>query len=142
MNEYDYEPSFFARLAEQFNEGGWVMYPIGLACLVLPVMAIVLLVLGLAKPRHALAMGGGLVSAVVAVLALAVIARMQGMRGVEEAIVHASPEDRDTIRIAADGELMTPMVWALRGAVFPVIAGFTLLGRGLAQQLGFDAPKG
>jgi hypothetical protein len=142
MSEYEGgEVSFFGRLAEQFNEGGWVMYPVTLACLALPVLATVLLVTGLVKPRHALALGGALVAAVVGMLGLVVIARMQGMRGVEEAIVHASPEDRDTIRMGSEAELAVPMIWALRGAVLPIIAGFTLLGRGLAQQLGFDAPK-
>ena len=132
MNDYD-NPGLFAQLSQSMTEGGFVMWPIAALGCLLPLIAFGLLIVTVVGKKHALLFGALVLMGVGTSVALAAVGQTLAMRSAEAAIVHADPEDRDIIRIAARGEAMAAMTWALGGSVLPTFLGFLLLGLGASR---------
>ncbi len=133
MND-DSEQGVFEQLAQSFTDGGWFMYPItALGCL-LPLLAIAFVVAAaISKTNRALPLA-------IALLVLSVLPPALGSMGarsarvqVEAALVNVNDADRDTIRAAAESEMMNLTIWGLSSALIPSLVGCVLLGMGLGR---------
>lgn len=131
----DYEPSLAGNLAQGFAEGGWAMYPLTFLLCVLPLVALVLLMVGLVSKKNlALPLGVGLLIAAFVPPAVGLAAMALGRASAEEAIALASPEDQATIRMAAEGELLVLSTTGTSAALCPGFIGCVLIGLGLARR--------
>lgn len=140
MNEYDYDPSPASILAQNFAEGGWAMYPLTFLLCALPLVALVLLVVGIVSKRNlALPLGVGLLVASFLPPALGLAAQAFERARVDEVIDLASPEDRDTLRMGSEGELLVLSSTGTSAALCPGFISFVLLGLGLARLGRFKA---
>lgn len=132
MNEY--EPSLFSSFAEQFQEGGWTMYPIALSGCGLLLLGLVFLVVAvLSKTNRALPLAFGLLVGCVLPPALGVVGEQLGKRQMEAAIVHADPQDQELIRMAGSGEALANVIWGFGAAAVPLFFGGLLLGIGVSR---------
>ena len=105
MND-DFEPGFFEQLANSFNEGGVIMYPLAALGCLLPLLAIGFLIAGTISTRNrALPLAVALLLLAVLPPALGTFAARSSRVQVEEALRNVSPADRETIRAAAESEL-------------------------------------
>ncbi len=118
-------------LAQSFNEGGFMMYPIVLSGLFLLVLGLGLLIATLVTRKLALTFAAVMIigAGVPAMLGLAGFS--MGMSGSREAVAHAAAEDREVILLAAEGEALTCPTWGYGFSVVPTLLGFALLGLGL-----------
>jgi hypothetical protein len=121
-------------LAQLFLEGGWGMYPLAFLACALPLMGLAFLVVALLSKRNlALPLGVALLVAAVLPPALGSGARAQGRAAMEEALLLANPDDRDTIRMAGEAELMVLTIAGFGAALLPGFLSFLLLGLGLGR---------
>lgn len=136
-----YEPSLTSQLADSFNEGGWLMYPISLLGCLLPVLALVFVIVIVAsKGQRALPLS-------LALLVLSVLPPSMGALGArferakaEEAVFMADPMDREVIRMGVEAETLNLTLLGLWSALLPSVIGCVLLGVGLSQRPRF-APR-
>jgi hypothetical protein len=139
MNEYYGEPTFSSRMAEAFAEGGWAMYPLTFLMCLLPLVALVLLVVGIVSKKNvALPLGVGLLVAAFVPPALGIAAMALSRATAEEAIAMADPQDQATIRMAAEGELLVLSSTGTSAALCPGFIGCVLIGLGLARRPRFS----
>jgi hypothetical protein len=138
MNEDFYEPSLVGQLAESFSEGGWPMYPLTFLLCALPVVALVLLAVGIfSKKNLALPLGVGLLVAAFLPPALSLVTSALGRAEAEKAIAMAAPEDQEMIRRASESELLVQSTTGTSGALCPGFFGCVLIGVGLARRSRF-----
>jgi hypothetical protein len=128
-------------IALSFERGGFMMYPILLMGVLMPMLGVGLLTASLVTKR--LAMGFAAVvligAAVPAVLGLTGYA--MGVSAGEAAVRSANPEDQEVMRHAVEGEALTCTTWGYGFAIVPALLGFALLGLGLSRLPRFQPPS-
>jgi hypothetical protein len=129
-------------LAELFQEGGFWMYPIAALQLVSMIAIVVALIVALTTKGHDGKLGIGLGVLGVLPLVLGITGRAWGLRMMEEALVHVSADDAETIRAMGHAEALAPVLFGLFVAL-PLLAFGTLMSaRFFAIRLGSRAVLG
>jgi hypothetical protein len=125
------------------QEGGFMMYPIVGAGLLMVLETIVFTVIALANRERNLAVlfGVALLVSAGAVAGLGAFAYSNALSGVHAALASVNPEDASTILAAGTGEALTTIIWGLAMGLIPCFMGFVLLGVGFSRLPRFQVPE-